>query len=168
MSKNKLTNLINKNPTVSGIILAVVLIGIGAALILTGFSLKHENAYMREFGVETVGTVTDYQIIDITESDDEEDDYVSVVETRYYAILEYQAEGKTYTWKSTNYSKDKKSYDIGDAVPLIYAPDDPEKVFLPDEYTDSSVLFCFIFGGLLSVFGVFVFAFMVIKGGKKI
>ena len=162
-----LKNLINKNPTVSGIILAVILIGIGVALIFTGFSLKHENAYMRKFGVETVGSVIDYDIY-VIESEDEEDGAITVDETRYYAILEYQAEGKTYTWKSTNYSKDKKPYEIGDTVPLIYASDDPENVFLPDEYTDSSVLFCFIFGGLLSVFGVFVCAFMVIKGGKRI
>ena len=162
-----LKNLINKNPTVSGIILAVVLIGIGVALIFAGVNMKHENAYMREFGVETVGIVVDYDIY-VVESEDEEDGTITVDETRYYAILEYQAEGKTYTWKSTNYTKDKKSYEIGDTVPLIYAPDDPENVFLPDEYTNSSVLFCFIFGGLLAAFGVFVFVFMVVKGGKKI
>ena len=162
-----LKKLINKNPTVSGIILAVILIGIGAALIFAGVNMKNENAYMREFGVETVGIVVDYDIY-VIESEDEEDGSITVDETRYYAILEYQAEGKTYTWKSTNYSKDKKPYAIGDTVPLIYAPDDPGNVFLPDEYTNSSVLFCFIFGGLLAAFGVFAFAFMVIKGGKRI
>ena len=162
-----LKKLINKNPTASGIILAVILIGIGAASIFTGFSLKHENAYMREFGVETVGIVTDYDIY-VIESEDEEDDTVTVEETRYYAILEYQAGGDTYTWKSTNYTKDKKPYEIGDTVPLIYAADDPENVFLPDEYTNSSVWFCFIFGGLLVAFGVLAFILMVVRGGKKI
>ena len=163
-----LKNLINKNPTVSGMILSIILAGIGVALILTGFRLKHENTYMREFGVQTIGVVTDYRI-DVVESNDDEEDDRSVVETRYYyAIFEYQVNGQTYTWESTNYTKDKKPYAIGDTVPLIYAPDDPENVFLPDEYTNSSVLFCFIFGGLLAASGVFVFVFMVVKGGKKI
>jgi hypothetical protein len=142
----------NKKDTgVKTMVLVIVLIlGIGVALIITGFALRKETAELRKICTEeTVGVVTGYYVRDDSE--------------KFYTILEYQVKGQTYTWQST-LPKDKPPYKIGKSVSVFYAPDDPEHAFLSDEHSDASLWFVWGLGALLVVMSVLVIIRMITGG----
>ena len=166
---NKLVSLINKNPTVSGIVVSLILAAFGVWCLVSCIGSLNTNAHLREIcTAETAGTVTDYHRTgDIwDDSDGEEHD-----NRQDYPIYEYQAGGRTYIVQSTRPDlKGKWRYEIGAEFTLRYNPADPEQHYLPGEsgYNKLNAWLGIGFGGLLSALAVFVFIRMVTKGGTPV
>ena len=143
-----MVDVINKHPTLWGIIFSVILGGVGVLLIKSGIDTKKKNALLRDICTErTTGIVTTY------EGD--------------FPVYEYEAGGQTYTVKS---DRRGMGYKRGQKLSVCYAPDEPEQHYLSGETRaeDKGFWRLAVFGGFLSVFSLGAIIFLIIKGGKQI
>ena len=166
---NKLVNLIDKKPTMFGIILCVLLAAFGGLLVKFGFDMKSENAHLREIcTAETTGTVVEYHQTgqrSVNERNEVSDS------RRSWPIYEYDAGGGIHTARSERYdSKGELRYKIGQTLTVRYSPDDPEKHYLTEEEgaADLAAWLCIGFGGLLLAFCGFALFRLITAGGKRI
>lgn len=72
----------------------------------------------------TIGTVID---IDVDRKYDRNDHRM---ETRYYPVFQYDANGETYVKKSTSGSNRRFKYDINSTVNIMYDPNNPNTYYV--------------------------------------
>ena len=162
-------NIINKNPTLWGIILCVLLAALAGLLVKFGFDMKNENAHLREIcTAETVGTIVDfYQTGRRTVNERNE-----VSDTRRsWPIYAYEAGGRTFTVQAARYDqRGELRYRLGESIAVRYAPGDPEKHYLPGEAgnADRAAWLCIGFGVFLLAFCAFAMFKLFTAGGKRI
>jgi hypothetical protein len=162
-------NLINKNPTLSGIILCVLLAAFAGLLVKSGFDMKNENAHLREIcTAETIATVVDYHQTGSRSVNDRNE----VSDTRRsFPIYEYEAGGRIHTVRSVRYdSKGELRYRLGQKLTVRYVPGDPVKHYLTEEEgsADMAAWLCIGFGvSLLAFCGFGVFR-LITAGGRRI
>ena len=157
-----LVNLINKNPTLWGVGLCLLLAVFAGWLVKSGIDQKNGNANLHEICTEeTKGTVTSYHETGKYSVNDKNE----VSDTRQdFPIYEYEAGGRIYTVRSERYdSKGNRRYKLDEKLAVRYAPGSPEKHYLPAEEkdVDKNAWLCIGFGGFLLVFCGFAICKMI-------
>jgi hypothetical protein len=120
------------------IIFGLLFFGIGGGLMVTQYVFKQNAA-------QTQGVVTGHAMV----CDDDGCTYKSVV-----SFSTSDGEPVSYT---SSYSSSPPAHDVGEAVTIFYAPDDPLKANIKGEGIVLRVVFMVI-GGVIFIFGLAFFA----------
>lgn len=86
-----------------------------------GFKLLQDTLYLQTHGVTTTGTV-----VDAIEHPGVRPNTVG----GYELIVEFNVDGETYTFKGNSNYKPKGSSWVGETMPIIYDPDDPNRALI--------------------------------------
>ena len=88
-------------------------------LFFAAFCLWGVYALFKAYNLENSGSTTTGTVIEMEESSSTEGGCCV-----YSPVVEFQANGQTYTFESDNAS-DPPAYQVGETVPVIYDPNDP-------------------------------------------
>ncbi|MGO1245160.1 MAG: DUF3592 domain-containing protein [Sphingobacterium sp.] len=139
-----------------GVVIHGLLVLIGLALVALGIQFFLSSRNFRETGVRTLATVRDNIAMESRNN--------SGTSIMYAPLLEYAVKGekKTYT---PNARSNPPAYDIGEKVPIVYSPNNYQKVRIISYwgiYLGSNILFAFGLPILVIGAGYFLFKWGII------
>ena len=123
-------------------------------LVKSGIEQKSKNAYLREVCTEaTTGVVTRYNMSGNYHVDAEGEQHDS---RRAFPVFGYTLGDRDYSLQSERYdSRGELRYEVGQEIAVFYAPDDPEKIYIPTEDSTENAWMCIGFGSALLAFCAF-------------
>lgn len=145
--------------------LIMVLPSLGFGILIIGFTIL-SNVLMdhqsKSCTAEAEGIVIEYKTWVTKDSE------TNTTSTSYAPIVRFTAEnGKEYESASTSYTSFSvvgKKYPIGSKQKLLYDPDDPENIVLPDQRKDSKKFdIIFVIPGIIMI----ISAIVILRKAKK-
>ena len=129
------------------VLICAVVIFVGMVFLIVGIIRQVSYSILqRDCVAPTYGTVTDiYERVNGTDKDE------TVI---YYPVYEYVAGDQVYTSQS-DVGSNIIRYDIGQQVPVMYDPNNPERYYIVGDKVNERFGIIFIcIGGVLAILGV--------------
>ncbi|MDD3474758.1 MAG: DUF3592 domain-containing protein [Candidatus Dojkabacteria bacterium] len=103
----------------------ILLIFIGIALLVFGFILLLKNIKLLKSGIKMEADIVD--VLKKKQENTDSDGYTTTTDM-YFPVFKYTYEGQEYTKESSLGVSNKRKYQVGGKLNIVFMPDTPEKV----------------------------------------
>jgi hypothetical protein len=139
---------------IAGFLFAGIFVIVSLVFIVLGFYLITDYLSLRKSGLQTKGEIVRY-----------ESSYSSDSGTSYHPVVSYKDNtGRTYQQES-NFGSSSKPYKIGESVPVIYDPADPERFAMGSFWRN--MLFPLAAMAMGGIFLAVICGLFMVRGKKK-
>jgi len=131
----------------------ILLLIIGLALLILGIVLVMKNIKLSKNGVKMEADIV--EVLKKKQTSTDPDGYSSTTDM-YYPVFSYKYNDQEYTKKSNSGVSNKRKYQVGNKINIVFMEETPEKVKVKNMFNMWLLPIILSFVGIVMVIGSFV------------